>query len=217
MAVLTTISSWTPSVVMILVVVISFSSFHVLNAKKSPAHSPAPSPAPVLVPVSPSVPAPGPSGPDCISILSNAVDCIDYLTPGNTSSDPGAACCNETNQLLNVDDGGYCLCELLANPDASPLLVSVTQAWKLPNRCGISGSPAALCSLIGIHVTTPPGIAPTASPPAPEPSVSPATTLNPPPPSAPPPSGASAMSIGLFTLAFSVASALSLLSSHMFF
>ncbi|KAL9267114.1 Non-specific lipid transfer protein GPI-anchored 4-like protein [Drosera capensis] len=231
MAVLTTRSSWTPSVVMILIVIISFSSFDVLNAKKSPAHSPSHSSAPVPVPVSPSVPvpgpgpvspivpgpAPGPSGPDCVSILSNAVDCIDYLTPGNTSSDPGAACCNETNQLLKFDGGGYCLCELLANPDESPLPVSVTQAWKLPNRCGISGSPAVLCSLIGVHVTAPPGIAPTASPPAPEPSVSPAPTVNPPSPAAPPPSGASATSIGLFALAFSVASVSSLLSSHMFF
>ncbi|GAB2214813.1 hypothetical protein Droror1_Dr00019177 [Drosera rotundifolia] len=260
MAVLTTRSSWTPSVVMILVVIISFSSFDVLNAKKSPAHSPSHSSAPVPVPVSPSVPArgpgpvspivpgptPAPSGPDCLLILSNAGDCIEYLTPGNTSSDPGAACCNETNQLFTIEYGGYCLCELLADPEASPLPVDVTQAWKLPNRCGISaGSPDALCRLLGIHVTAPPGIAPTASPPAPEPSVSPAPTVNPPsppapppPPSAPepsvspaptvnppsppaappPPSGcASATSIGLFTLAFSVASVLSLMSSHMFF
>ncbi|GAB2274482.1 hypothetical protein Dimus_009252 [Dionaea muscipula] len=157
--------------------------------------------------VSAQVPAPAPAPgsslvSECFDVLTTAADCIDYLSPGSNLTDPGKACCKETHQLIkSIPHGGFCLCELLAHPELSPLPVDVSQAWKLSSRCGIPKSPSDLCRSLGVAVkappgllsstASPPGLVPTTSPPAQVlPTPVPAPGPSPPSHAAPPPSGA---------------------------
>ncbi|GMH12216.1 hypothetical protein Nepgr_014057 [Nepenthes gracilis] len=129
--------------------------------------------------------APAPAGPDCLTVLASAFDCLDYLEAGSNKSAPGKVCCNEVTGLLKQDDGPLCLCELLANPSASGFDVDKKRALKLPTACGIQADPITLCQVIGVSIPTS-GPSPSPSPSAvsgAEPSPSPAEEVPTSPPS----------------------------------
>ncbi|KAJ6403159.1 hypothetical protein OIU84_015139 [Salix udensis] len=105
-------------------------------------------------------PAPAAFGPapgeDCITPLSNASDCLEYVTAGSNLTVPDKSCCPELAGL--IESNIVCLCELLSGEIAEQLGLSIDlgRAVNLPAVCKIANVPlATLCSAVGYPVAAP--------------------------------------------------------------
>ncbi|KAG6779815.1 hypothetical protein NC652_011909 [Populus alba x Populus x berolinensis] len=133
----------------------------------APAEAPAPvsglgpaTPAPVETPAPVSGPGPAASGPipgiDCITAVSNASDCLDYVTTGSNLTVPDKNCCPELAGL--IESKPLCLCQLLSGDVAKQfgLSIDLGRAVNLPAVCKIANAPSAsLCSVAGYPVAAP--------------------------------------------------------------
>lgn len=136
-------------------------------AAPAPAEAPAPvsglgpaTPAPVETPAPVSGPGPAASGPipgiDCITAVSNASDCLDYVTTGSNLTVPDKNCCPELAGL--IESKPLCLCQLLSGDVAKQfgLSIDLGRAVNLPAVCKIANAPSAsLCSVAGYPVAAP--------------------------------------------------------------
>lgn len=136
-------------------------------AAPAPAEAPAPvsglgpaTPAPVETPAPVSGPGPAASGPipgiDCITAVSNATDCLDYVTTGSNLTVPDKNCCPELAGL--IESKPLCLCQLLSGDVAKQfgLSIDLGRAVNLPAVCKIANAPSAsLCSVAGYPVAAP--------------------------------------------------------------
>ncbi|KAG6778154.1 hypothetical protein POTOM_018006 [Populus tomentosa] len=136
-------------------------------AAPAPAEAPAPvsglgpaTPAPVETPASVSGPGPAASGPipgiDCITAVSNASDCLEYVTTGSNLTVPDKNCCPELAGL--IESRALCLCQLLSGDVAKQFGLSIDfgRAVNLPAVCKIANAPSAsLCSVAGYPVAAP--------------------------------------------------------------
>ena len=93
--------------------------------------------------VSAQTPAPAPST-DCFTALTNVSDCLTYVEDGSKLAKPDKGCCPELAGL--VESNPICLCQLLGNPNASPVKLDYNKALKLPSVCGVSTPPVSTCS-----------------------------------------------------------------------
>ncbi|KAJ6287710.1 hypothetical protein OIU76_028892 [Salix suchowensis] len=96
-------------------------------------------------------PAPAAFGPapgeDCITPVSNASDCLEYVTAGSNVTVPGKSCCPELAGL--IESNIVCLCQLLSGEIAKQfgLSIDLGRAVNLPAVCKIANvPPATLCS-----------------------------------------------------------------------
>ncbi|KAG5248112.1 non-specific lipid transfer protein [Salix suchowensis] len=122
----------------------------VISAVPAPAEAPAP------------VSGPGPAafgaapGEDCITPVSNASDCLEYVTAGSKLTVPGKSCCPELAGL--IESNIVCLCQLLSGEIAKQfgLSIDLGRAVNLPAVCKIANvPPATLCSAVGYPVAAP--------------------------------------------------------------
>ncbi|KAJ6927687.1 non-specific lipid transfer protein GPI-anchored 2-like [Populus alba x Populus x berolinensis] len=177
-------------------------------AAPAPAEAPAPvsgrgpaTPAPVETPAPVSGPGPAASGPipgiDCITAVSNASDCLDYVTTGSNLTVPEKNCCPELAGL--IESKPLCLCQLLSGDVAKQfgLSIDLGRAVNLPAVCKIANAPSAsLCSVAGYPVAAPASGPSTGLPPpvpgTAAPASGPSTGLPPPVPAAESPGGLAA-------------------------
>ncbi|KAK4772472.1 hypothetical protein SAY86_014247 [Trapa natans] len=144
-----------------------------------PVLAPAPMSIPGLAPTPRFVPSPEysfgpapPPGSDCLTILFNVSDCLNFVSPESNLTKPDEPCCPELAGL--IESSPYCLCKLLGDPESIGIDVDFNRALKLPSVCAIQTPPVSLCSFLGIPVA-----APMASEPS-EPSDAPMASISPP-------------------------------------
>ncbi|XP_030552690.1 non-specific lipid transfer protein GPI-anchored 30 [Rhodamnia argentea] len=78
------------------------------------------------------------------SCLSQLAPCLNYL---NGTRDPPSACCDPLKSVISSDPG--CLCSLISNQGAAQAEqagINVTEAQRLPGRCGQNVNPIACLS-----------------------------------------------------------------------
>ncbi|KAK4760550.1 hypothetical protein SAY87_005443 [Trapa incisa] len=158
---------------------------------RRPVIAPTPMSIPGLAPTPMFVPSPEysfgpapPPGSDCLTILFNMSDCLNFVSPESNLTKPDEPCCPELAGL--IESSPYCLCKLLGDPESIGIDVDFNRALKLPSVCAIQTPPVSLCSFLGIPVAAPmasepsePSDAPMASEPS-EPSDAPMASISPP-------------------------------------
>lgn len=113
----------------------------VISAVPAPAEAPAPVSGPGTAAFGPA------PGEDCITPVSNASDCLEYVTAGSKLTVPGKSCCPELAGL--IESNIVCLCQLLSGEIAKQfgLSIDLGRAVNLPAVCKIANvPPATLCS-----------------------------------------------------------------------
>ncbi|KAL3518769.1 hypothetical protein ACH5RR_021358 [Cinchona calisaya] len=120
------------------------------NAQSAPAAAPGPSS--VAAAPGPFSGAPAPAL-DCFPYLLNLSDCLTYVEVGSNLTKPDKGCCPELATLVTVKP--ICLCELLGNPNQSPVPIDITKALGLPALCKVHTPPVSLCSALGVPVGAP--------------------------------------------------------------
>lgn len=93
-------------------------------------------------------------GPDCMTAVLNASDCLGYVTPGSKERRPDKACCPELAAL--VDSQPVCLCQLLNGQAAAAYGISIdtARALGLPKACRVDAPPPTLCAGEPAHFIT---------------------------------------------------------------
>ncbi|KAL8154090.1 hypothetical protein V2J09_011850 [Rumex salicifolius] len=120
------------------------------EAQMAPAGAPGPSSSSQMEPAL----SPGPSEAtaDCLTVLSDAADCLSFVEAGSTLTVPEKPCCGEMKKVItNRPD---CLCQMLAKNNTIGFEFDVKQALKLPSICKVDTPPVSLCSWVSPAGTT---------------------------------------------------------------
>ena len=126
-------------------IILTLAVISALPAKRAAAPAPVEIPLPVSG-LGPAAFGPAP-GEDCITPVSNASDCLEYVTAGSNLTVPGKSCCPELAGL--IERNIQCLCQLLSGDIAKQFGLSIDhgRAVNLPAVCKIAIVPSAtLCS-----------------------------------------------------------------------
>ncbi|OEL29550.1 hypothetical protein BAE44_0009431 [Dichanthelium oligosanthes] len=92
-------------------------------------------------------PAPAPAV-DCFAVATSLIDCMGYVSPGNTAKSPSKACCGEVKAAVASPVAVDCLCSLAGNKNLG-IPIDMSRVLALPGACGASNSVFNKCHLAG--------------------------------------------------------------------
>lgn len=90
-------------------------------------------------------PAPAPAAGGCTVLLAKVADCLQYVTPGSTLSQPPDKCCVEVNNGIKDPAAVACVCGLLGGGTFN-LPINFTRAAGLPIACGAPATSLSQCN-----------------------------------------------------------------------
>ncbi|KAL6594029.1 hypothetical protein ACP70R_048930 [Stipagrostis hirtigluma subsp. patula] len=127
-------------------------------------------------------PAPAPAV-DCMAAAMSLSDCLDYVSPGSTSSRPSKDCCKEVKTAVANPALVGCLCAAFGSKNL-PVPIDMARVLALPGACGASNAAFSKCHIAAGSPTEAPspsaggsssGGSTTAPPPVPAAASSPIT------------------------------------------
>ncbi|XP_020871549.1 non-specific lipid-transfer protein-like protein At5g64080 isoform X2 [Arabidopsis lyrata subsp. lyrata] len=133
-----TLSSFTATTPLLVIVLLSLSSVSVLGASHHHAAAPAPSV-------------------DCSTLILNMADCLSFVSSGGTVAKPEGTCCSGLKTVLKTD--AECLCEAFKSSASLGVTLNITKASTLPAACKLHAPSIANCGLSVAPSTAPGGAA----------------------------------------------------------